>query len=79
MALGFTTLTVRSFQKNFISYADQFLFSTVEEKKVKSLEHILETRKKVKTEITQLKEKLQQTREKIAEYKDVVAAHNPSQ
>lgn len=56
------------------------LISTlVEEKKIKSLEHILETRKKVKAEIGQLKEKLQQTREKIAEFKDVVAAQNPQQ
>lgn len=46
---------------------------SVEEKKVKSLEHILETRKKVKLEIAQLKEKLQQTREKIAEFKDAVS------
>lgn len=50
-----------------------FILSTVEDKKVKSLEHILETRKKVKAEIAQLKEKLQTTREKIAEYKDVAS------
>lgn len=49
----------------------------VEDKKVKSLEQILETRKKVKSEIAQLKEKLQQTREKIAEFKELVAAQNP--
>lgn len=46
---------------------------------MKSLEHILETRKKVKAEIAQLKEKLQQTREKIAEYKDLVASQIPQQ
>lgn len=40
--------------------------SLVEEKKVKSLEHILETRKKVKAEIALMKEKLQKTRELIA-------------
>jgi predicted nucleic acid-binding Zn-ribbon protein len=38
---------------------------------VKSLDHILETRKKVKNEIAQLREKLQQNRDKIAEYKDL--------
>ena len=48
------------------------IFHTVEEKKVKTLEHIQETRIKVKAEIAQLKEKLQQTREKIAEYKEAM-------
>lgn len=51
----------------------------VEEKKIKSLDHILETRKKVKSEIALLKEKLQQTREKIAEYKGAASALNPPQ
>ncbi|CRK99875.1 CLUMA_CG013178, isoform A [Clunio marinus] len=50
-----------------------------EEKKVKSLEHILETRKKVKAEIAQLKEKLQLTRDKIAEYKQLNAGQNTQQ
>lgn len=66
-------------------YANYFFLIThsfvfpVEDKKIKSLDQILETRKKVKSEIAQLKEKLQQTREKIAEFKDVVATQNPQQ
>lgn len=50
---------------------------TVEEKKVKSLEHIIETKAKVKNEINALKDKLQQTREKIAEFKEIAAAQQP--
>lgn len=55
------------------------IFLLVEDKKIKSLDHILETRKKVKNEIAQLKQKLQQTRDKIAEYKELAAANNPQQ
>lgn len=47
-----------------------FFCFVVEEKKVKSLKHIIDTRQKVKTEIAALKEKLQKTREKIAEFKE---------
>lgn len=54
------------------------LVYTVEEKKVKSLEHIQDTRSQVRTEISQLKEKLQQTRDKIAEFKEN-AAQNTQQ
>lgn len=54
-------------------------FILVEDKKIKSLDYILETRKKVKNEIAQLKQKLQQTRDKIAEYKELTAANNPQQ
>lgn len=50
---------------------------TVEEKKVKSLEHIIESKAKVKNEINVLKDKLQQTREKIAEFKEMAAAQQP--
>jgi hypothetical protein len=50
-----------------------FLSISVEEKKIKSLDQILETRKKVKSEIAQLKEKLQQTRGKIEQYKELAA------
>lgn len=49
----------------------------VEEKKIKSLQHILDTRTKVKAEIAQLKEKLQETRDKITDYKKVMSALNP--
>jgi cell division protein FtsB len=55
-----------------------FHFSNlVEEKKVKTLEHIQETRTKVKAEIGRLKEKLQETRDKITEYKKIMSAQNP--
>lgn len=49
----------------------------VEEKKVKTLDHIQETRNKVKGEIARLKEKLQETRDKITEYKKIMSAQNP--
>jgi hypothetical protein len=55
----------------------KFYSLSVEEKKVKSLDHILDTRKKVKSEIAQLKEKLQQTRDKIAQFKEL--NQNPQQ
>lgn len=42
---------------------------------MKSLEHIVDTRQKVKAEIAALKEKLQKTREKIAEFKENAAQH----
>ena len=58
----------------FINFGFIFL---VEEKKSKSLQHILDTRTKVKAEIAQLKEKLQETRDKITDYKKVMSALNP--
>lgn len=66
-----------SFLKHFLFILLKLIL--VEDKKIKSLEHILETRKKVKSEIAQLKQKLQQTRDKIAEYKEMAAANNPQQ
>lgn len=65
-----------NFQGIFLNFLSRI---TVEDKKIKSLDHILETRKKVKSEIAQLKQKLQQTRDKISEYKEVAAANNPQQ
>lgn len=57
-------------------FADNLKFSSifiiVEDKKVKTLDHIQDTRIKVKAEIAQLKERLQQAREKIAEYKELM-------
>ncbi|KAG5674246.1 hypothetical protein PVAND_004226 [Polypedilum vanderplanki] len=50
-----------------------------EDKKVKCLEHIQETRKKVKDEIAQLKEKLQQTRDKITEFKELMGTEKKPQ
>ena len=50
---------------------DSLIF-IVEDKKVRTLEHIQDTRIKVKAEIAQLKERLQQAREKIAEYKELM-------
>lgn len=50
---------------------------TVEEKKIKTLDHIQESRTKVKAEINKLKEKLQETRDKISEYKKIMNSTQP--
>lgn len=82
MAPGCMTLTVNFKFHVFEELCSDILilFSfAVEEKKVKSLEHIVETRQKVKTEIATLKEKLQKTREKIAEFKESSAQNSTTQ
>jgi hypothetical protein len=78
VARGLTIQTV-SFIKLKIRQCINFIIFLVEDKKIKSLDHILETRKKVKAEIAQLKEKLQQTREKITEYKENAAINTQQQ
>lgn len=53
-------------------------FGSVEEKKRKSLENIMEAKAKVKSEITILKDKLKLARETIAKFKTELAKVQPS-
>ena len=54
-------------------FCDCLLFVTVEEKKEKTLQKIVTAQPKIRTEINELKERLQLAKETVAKFKEEIA------